>query len=126
MTRASDTDWGAGIRARSQALLSADDEAEALYREAIERLGRTRVRPQLARAHLVYGEWLRRGNRRADARRELLQAFEMFADMGMEAFSRRAQRELAATGEKVRMPAVERLHDLTNQERRSPGSHATD
>jgi DNA-binding CsgD family transcriptional regulator len=116
MTSASGTDWGAGIRARSQALLSGDDEAEALYREAVERLGRTRVRPQLARAHLVYGEWLRRGNRRADARRELLQAFEMFADMGMEAFAGRAQRELAATGEKVRLRTVERLHDLTNQE----------
>jgi len=116
MTSASGTDWGAGILARSQALLSGDDEAEALYLEAIERLGRTRVRPQLARAHLVYGEWLRRGNRRADARRELLQAFEMFADMGMEAFSGRAQRELAATGQKVRLRAVERLHDLTNQE----------
>ncbi len=116
MTRASGTDWGAGVRARSQALLSGDDQAEALYREAIERLGRTRVRPQLARAHLLYGEWLRRGNRRVDARRELLQAFEMFSDMGMDAFSKRAQRELAATGEKVRMRVVERLHDLTNQE----------
>jgi len=116
MTLASGTDWGAGIRARSQALLSPDDEAEALYREAVERLGGTRVRPQLARAHLVYGEWLRRGHRRVDARRELLQAYEMFAEMGMEAFSERAQRELAATGERVRLRAVERLHDLTNQE----------
>jgi len=116
MTLISGTEWGAGIRARSQALLSADDEAETLYREAVERLGRTRVRPQLARAHLVYGEWLRRRNRRADARRELLEAFEMFADMGMEAFSERSQRELAAAGEKVRMRSVERLHDLTSQE----------
>ncbi len=64
----------------------------------------------------MYGEWLRRGNRHADARRELLQAFEMFADMGMEAFSERAQRELAATGTKVRMRFVERQHHLTNQE----------
>jgi DNA-binding CsgD family transcriptional regulator len=116
MTLISGTEWGAGIRARSQALLSADDEAETLYREAVERLGRTRVRPQLARAHLVYGEWLRRRNRRADARRELLEAFEMFAAMGLEAFSERAQRELAAAGEKVRMRSVERLHDLTSQE----------
>ena len=116
MTRASGTDWGAGVLARSQALLSGDDAAEPLYREAIERLGRTRVRPQLARAHLVYGEWLRRDNRRLDARRELLQAFEMFTGMGMDAFADRARRELAATGEKVRRPAVGHVHDLTNQE----------
>jgi DNA-binding CsgD family transcriptional regulator len=116
MTQASATDWAAGVRARSQALLSEDDAAEPLHREAIERLGRTRVRPQLARAHLVYGEWLRRENRRVDARRELLQAFEMFTDMGMDAFSERARRELAATGEKVRRRAVERPHDLTDQE----------
>jgi DNA-binding CsgD family transcriptional regulator/tetratricopeptide (TPR) repeat protein len=116
MTRASGTDWAAGIRARSQALLSPDDAAETLYREAIERLGRTRVRPQLARAHLVYGEWLRRQNRRVDARRELLEAFGMFTAMGLEAFSERARRELAATGEKVRRQAVARQHDLTDQE----------
>jgi DNA-binding CsgD family transcriptional regulator len=116
MTRASDTGWGAGVRARSQALVSADDAAEPLYREAIERLGGTRIRPQLARAHLVYGEWLRRANRREDARHELLRAFEMFDDMGMDAFSWRARRELAATGEKVRTQAIERPHDLTKQE----------
>jgi DNA-binding CsgD family transcriptional regulator len=116
MTQASDTDWGAGVRARSQALLSPDQAAQALYREAIERLGRTRIRPQLARAHLLYGEWLRRENRRVDARRELLQAFEMFTGMGMDAFSERARRELAAIGEKVRKPAADRPHYLTNQE----------
>ena len=116
MTYASDTDWGAGLRARSQALLGGDDTAEARYREAIVRLGRTRVRPQLARAHLVYGEWLRRRSRRVDARRELLRAFEMFTGMGMDAFSERARRELWATGEKVRRKTVETLHDLTNQE----------
>jgi DNA-binding CsgD family transcriptional regulator len=116
MTHASDTDWGAGLRARSQALLGGDDAAEARYREAIERLGRTRIRPQLARAHLVYGEWLRRRSRRVDARRELLRAFEMFTGMGMDAFSERARRELAATGEKVRRQTAETLHDLTNQE----------
>lgn len=99
MTYASGTDWGAGVRARSQALLSEDDVAEPLYREAIERLGRTRIRPQLARAHLVYGEWLRRENRRVDARSELMQAFDMFSDMGMVAFLERAGRELAAAGE---------------------------
>ena len=116
MTQASGTDWAAGVRARSRALLSEGDAAETLYREAIERLGRTRVRPQLARAHLVYGEWLRRERRRADARRELLLAFDMFTDMGMDAFSGRAQRELAATGEKVQARTVERRHDLTHQE----------
>jgi DNA-binding CsgD family transcriptional regulator len=116
MTRASDTDWGAGIRARSQALVSTDGAAEPLYREAVERLSRTRIRPQLARAHLVYGEWLRREGRRVDARRELLQAFEMFAGMGMEAFSERTRRELAATGEKIRTQADQRPHDLTSQE----------
>ena len=116
LTRASDTDWGAGIRARSQALVSTDKAAEPLYREAVERLGRTRIRPQLARAHLVYGEWLRREGRRVDARHELLQAFEMFADMGMDAFSERTRRELAATGEKIRAQAAERPHDLTSQE----------
>ena len=116
MTRASDTNWGAGIRARSQALVSTDEASEPLYREAIERLSRTRIRPQLARAHLVYGEWLRRQGRRVDARQELLQAFEMFTDMGMDAFSERTRRELAATGEKIRAQAVERPHDLTSQE----------
>jgi DNA-binding CsgD family transcriptional regulator len=115
VTRASDTDWGAGIRARSQALVSTD-ASEPLYREAIERLSRTRIRPQLARARLVYGEWLRREGRRVDARAELLQAFEMFADMGMDAFSERTRRELAATGEKIRAHAVERPHVLTSQE----------
>jgi DNA-binding CsgD family transcriptional regulator len=116
MTRASDTDWGAGIRARSRALLSAGEAAEAGYREAIGRLGRTRIRPQLARAHLLYGEWLRRENRRVDARQELLTAFEMFTGMGMEAFAERTRRELAATGEKIRRPAADRPHDLTSQE----------
>ncbi len=116
MTHASGTDWGAGVRARSQALLSGDGAAEPLYREAIERLGRTRVRPQLARAHLVYGEWLRRENRRVDARRELRHSFDMFTDMGMVAFSERARRELAAAGEKVPRQAADRPHDLTSQE----------
>jgi DNA-binding CsgD family transcriptional regulator len=118
MTEASGTDWAAGVRARSQALLSRDDAAEGLYREAIERLGRSRIRPQLARAHLVYGEWLRRQERDADAGRELLRAYEMFSDMGMEAFSERARRALTATGGNVRRKAVDRPHDLTSQETR--------
>ncbi len=116
ITKASGTDWAAGVRARSLALLSPEDAAESHYREATERLGRTRIRPQLARAHLVYGEWLRRQNRRVDARRELLQAYEMFTDMGMDAFSERTRRELAATGQQVRRRAMERPHDLTDQE----------
>ena len=119
MTEASGTDWAAGIRARSQALLSADDAAEALYREAIERLGRSRIRPQLARAHLVYGEWLRRQNRRADAGRELRRAHAMFNDMGMDAFSERARRELLATGETARKRTVQTTgttQELTAQE----------
>jgi DNA-binding CsgD family transcriptional regulator len=98
MTQASGTDWGAGMRARAEALLSADDAAEALYREAIERLSRTRVRVELARAHLLYGEWLRRQNRRLDAREHLRTAHEMLSDMGVEAFAERARRELRATG----------------------------
>ncbi len=118
MAEASGTDWAAGIRARSQALLSTDDAAEAFYREAVERLGRTRIRPQLARAHLVYGEWLRRQGRRADARRELRQAHGMFDDMGIDAFSARARRELTAAGEEVRSATVARPHDLTSQETR--------
>ena len=116
MTGASETDWSAGIRARSRALLVTDDQAERLYQEAIDRLAQTRIRPQLARAHLLYGEWLRRQNRRADARRELLRAFEMFTEMGLEAFAERARRELAAIGERVRSVTAARQHDLTDQE----------
>ena len=91
-----------GIQARSAALLSQGETAEGCYREAIDRLGRTRLRPELARAHLLYGEWLRRENRGADAREQLRTAHDMLAAMGMEAFAERARRELAATGETVR------------------------
>ncbi len=89
-TSTSGTDWGLGIGARSRALLSAGEEAEGLYREAIERLGRTRMRAELARTHLVYGEWLRRENRRVDAREQLRLAYEMMSSMGIEAFAERA------------------------------------
>jgi len=93
---------GLGIQARSRALLSEGEEAERLYREAIERLGRTRIRAELARAHLLYGEWLRRGRRRGEAREQLRTAHGMLEAIGMEAFAARARRELRATGETAR------------------------
>jgi DNA-binding CsgD family transcriptional regulator len=116
MTRAAGTDWALGIEARSRALLSEGEAVEPLYREAIERLERTRVRVELARARLVYGEWLRRERRRLDAREQLRRAHEMFTQFGMEAFAERARVELAATGEHARTRTVETLDDLTPQE----------
>jgi DNA-binding CsgD family transcriptional regulator len=113
---ASATDWGLGIAVRSRALLSDGEAADGLYREAIDRLGATRLRPELARAHLLYGEWLRRVGRRVDAREQLRTAHEMLAATGMEAFAERARRELLATGQKVRKRAVETRDDLTPQE----------
>jgi DNA-binding CsgD family transcriptional regulator len=101
-TGASGTDWALGVEARSRALLSDGAEADRLYREAIERLGRTRMRTELARAHLLYGEWLRRERRRADARTQLRIAHEMLEAIGMEGFAERARRELSATGETAR------------------------
>jgi DNA-binding CsgD family transcriptional regulator len=111
------TDWALGIQARSRALLSEGDVAEPLYRDAIERLGRTELRPELGRAHLLYGEWLRRGNRRVDARQQLRAAHDLFVAIGMEAFAERARGELQATGEKVRKRTVETRDELTPQER---------
>jgi DNA-binding CsgD family transcriptional regulator len=116
-TRLTPTDWPLGIEARIRALLSEGDAAERLYRESIARLGRTRVRSELARAHLLYGEWLRREHRRVDAREQLRTAHEMFAAMGAEAFAERARRELSATGETVRKRTVETRDELTAQER---------
>ena len=115
-TRAGGTDWGLGIEARSRALLSAGETAENLYREAIDRLSRTRLRPELARAHLLYGEWLRRENRRTDAREQLRTAHDMLAAMGAEAFAGRARHELLATGETVRQRTAEPASTLTAQE----------
>jgi DNA-binding NarL/FixJ family response regulator len=116
-TACCNTDWGLGIQARCRALLSKGESAERLHREAIERLARTPLRPELARAHLLYGEWLRRENRRVDAREQLRTAHEMLATIGMEAFAERARNELQATGEKVRRRTVETRDDLTAQER---------
>jgi DNA-binding CsgD family transcriptional regulator len=115
-TRHSGSDWALGIEDRSRALLSTGDAADRLYQEAIERLRRTRVRVQLARTHLLYGEWLRRERRRIDARDQLRTALEMFTVMGVEAFAGRAERELSATGERVRKRTVETREELTAQE----------
>jgi DNA-binding CsgD family transcriptional regulator len=116
-TEACDSDWALGIHARSRALLSEGEAAEHCYREAIDRLGRTRLRPDLARAHLLYGEWLRRDGRRKDAREQLRRAHELFVTIGMEAFAERAQGELLATGERLRTRTAETRDDLTPQER---------
>jgi DNA-binding CsgD family transcriptional regulator len=115
-TTVAGTDWGLGIAARSRALLADGDAAESLYHEAIERLGRTRLRPELARAHLLYGEWLRRRHRRLDARNELRIAHEMFTRFGMEAFAERARVEVEATGERARKRTVPKIDQLTPQE----------
>jgi DNA-binding CsgD family transcriptional regulator len=116
VTQAGGTDFGLGIQARSRALLSQGETAEGLHREAIGRLGRTRLRPELGRAHLLYGEWLRRENRRADAREQLRIAHDMLAAMGAGAFAGRARHELLAAGETVRRPAAEPVSTLSAQE----------
>ena len=115
-TGAAGTDWALGIEARSRALLSDDEAAERLYREAIERLARTRIRPELARTHLLYGEWLRRLKRRLDAREQLRTAHQMLAAMGMDAFAQRAARELGASAETARKRSVESMDRLTARE----------
>jgi DNA-binding CsgD family transcriptional regulator len=117
MTSASGTDWALGIEARSAALVTEGDAAEGRYQEAIAHLGRTRVRTELARVHLLYGEWLRRQRRRGEAREQLRTAHDMLAAMGMDGFAERASRELQATGETARKradPAGEQ--QLTAQE----------
>jgi ATP/maltotriose-dependent transcriptional regulator MalT len=110
------TDFALGIEARSRALLSDGAAADDLYREAIDRLSRTRLRPELARAHLLYGEWLRREGRRVDAREQLRTAHAILDATGMEAFAERARRELLATGERARKRTVETSAELTAQE----------
>jgi DNA-binding CsgD family transcriptional regulator/tetratricopeptide (TPR) repeat protein len=115
-TRASATDWALGVEARSRALLSDSQTAGLLYGEAIERLARSRIAIHLARAHLLYGEWLRRERRRTDAREQLRTAHEMFTEMGAEGFAERTRRELQATGETARKRTVETMSQLTPQE----------
>ena len=116
-TRGTDAGWALGLQARSRALLSEGETAESCYREAIARLRPTRLRPELARAHLLYGEWLRRANRRVDARTQLRTAHDMFTAIGMEAFADRARRELLGAGHAVRRRTVETLYELTPQEK---------
>jgi DNA-binding CsgD family transcriptional regulator len=119
-TQAGGTDFGLGIEARSRALVSEGQAAEGMYRTAIDRLGRTQVRPELARAHLLYGEWLRRQGRRSQAREQLRTAHALFDEIGMEGFAERARRELQATGETARKRTVRAAagpsQELTAQE----------
>jgi hypothetical protein len=115
-TQAGRTDWGLGVEARSRALLNDGEQADRLYREAITRLGRTGMRPELARAHLLYGEWLRRQRRSVDAREQLRTASRLLEAIGMEAFADRARRELLAAGGTARRRAVTARVELTAQE----------
>ena len=115
-TRVTPSDWALGTEARVRALLSEGEAAEGLYRESIALLGRTRIRVQLARGHLLYGEWLRRERRRVDAREQLRTAHEMLDTMGIDGFAERARHELLATGETARKRTVETRDDLTAQE----------
>jgi DNA-binding CsgD family transcriptional regulator len=115
-TQASGSDWALGAGACARALLSEGEIAEGLYREAIDRLSRTRVRVPLARAHLLYGEWLRRDNRRIDAREQLRTAHQMLTGMGADGFAERAARELLAAGERVRSRTTGAPAQLTARE----------
>ena len=115
-TEPAGTEFGRGVEQRSRALLSRGGVAEELYRNAIDHLERTRLRPEIARAHLLYGEWLRREGRRVDARAQLRAAHEMFVAIGMEAFTKRARMELLATGARVRKRTIETRDELTAQE----------
>ena len=116
VTEPAGTEWALGIQARSRALLSDGETADGLYQEAIERFGRTGLRPELARAHLLYGEWLRREGRRVDGREQLRTAHDLFDEIGMEAFADRARRELTGAGEKVHRRGQLMRDELTPQE----------
>jgi DNA-binding CsgD family transcriptional regulator len=115
-TRVLRSGWASGMHARVRALLSDGEIADRSYRESIEHLSATRLRFELARTHLLYGEWLRRDRRRLDARAQLRSAFDQFTSMGAAAFARRAERELLATGERARKRTVDTLDQLTPQE----------
>ena len=115
-TRVINSEWASGIEARVRALSSEGEVTDGLYRESITHLARTRVRLELARTHLLYGEWLRRERRRMDAREHLRTALEMFRSMGTQSFAGRAERELLATGERARKRTVDTLDQLTPQE----------
>jgi ATP/maltotriose-dependent transcriptional regulator MalT len=114
-TRPSGTDWGLAIEARCRALASEGGAAEDRYREAIDRFGRAGLRTELARSHLLYGEWLRRENRRADAREQLRTAHDLLSAIGMEGFAERARRQLQATGEAVRKRAARAAADASQE-----------
>jgi DNA-binding CsgD family transcriptional regulator len=114
--RVAPTDWAAGMEARGRALFSEGDAAEDGYQESIECLGRAGFGAQLARGHLLYGEWLRRQNRRSDARGQLGTSYEMLTAMGVEGFAERARQELVAAGETARKRSVETITTLTAQE----------
>jgi DNA-binding CsgD family transcriptional regulator/tetratricopeptide (TPR) repeat protein len=115
-TTAASSAWALGIQDRCCALLAADGDADDLYVRAISHLRRTRLRPELARTHLLYGEWLRRANRRVDARAELQAAYDMFVSMGISGFAERCRHELLSTGASVRKRSVESNRQLTSQE----------
>jgi len=110
------TDFGLGVEARSRALVTSGEAAEPLFHESIERLGRTSLRPELARARLLYGEWLRREGRRGESREQLRIAEQMFTQMGMEAFAGRTRAELVAAGAKPGTRRSEIREELTAQE----------
>jgi DNA-binding CsgD family transcriptional regulator len=116
VTDVAGSDWAKGVEARSRALVSHGQEADSGYTEAVDRLNRTPLRPELARAHLLYGEWLRRQHRRLDARHHLRTAYDLFVAMGADAFAERTRGELLATGEKVRKRDVGTFNQLTPQE----------
>jgi DNA-binding CsgD family transcriptional regulator len=116
IARACGTDWAVGAEARSRALVSDGEDAENLYREAIDRFGRTRLRVDLGRADLVYGEWLRRQRRRRDAREQLGRAYEIFDSIGAAAFAERARIELRAAGGHARQHTIQTPDTLTAQE----------